>query len=133
MLSAALNRISGLPSRMTGAFGRPESTNEVLEVISAIASLIESCALAFKSAEPCSSWQGLAKWFTRVPLSFDELIFQDNPAALVVLAHWAVLAVKRAEQCGCWVLRGTAKSLTVLVDELLPADNHAARSLLAGL
>lgn len=133
MLSATLNRIGGLPSRMMEVFGRPESTNEVLEVIAATAALIESCSLTFKSAEPCSSWQGLAIWFTRVSFSFDEMVFQNNPAALVVLAHWAALLVNRAEQCGCWVLRGTAKSLTALIDVLLPADNLALRSLLAGL
>jgi hypothetical protein len=133
VLYGVLNRIGGLPFRMTEAFGRPESTTGVLEVIAAIGALIESCAIAFNSAEPSAGWRGLATWFAQVPVSFDEMVFQYNPAALVVLAHWAALLLKRAEQCGCWVLGGTAKTLLIFIGEILPANNHEVHSLFAGL
>jgi hypothetical protein len=134
------NRLATLPSRMTEAFGRPgsnrgisEDVEDVFVMLSATASLIECCDIAFASDEAGAALGAMAAWWTKVPDHFNVLVSQNSPAALVVLAHWATSLVRRAENCGCWFLGGAATAILCLVKYQLPADNLAMQGLVAGL
>lgn len=132
-LSALLNRLGALPSRMVEALGKPESIRDVLATLSAIAALVECCATSFASEEAGAAWRGMATWLTKVPDHFNHMVSRHSPAALVVLAHWAASLVKRAENCGCWFLRGSARMMLLHVAERLRADDRAVQSLVGGL
>ena len=131
--SALLNRLRALPSRMAETFGKPESARDVLATLSAIAALVECCDTSFASDEVGAAWRGMATWLTKVPDHFNHMVSRHNPAALVVLAHWATSLVKRAEHCGCWFLRGSEKTILLEIAERLPADDRAVQSLVGSL
>jgi hypothetical protein len=126
---ALLNRLHALPSHLAETFGKPESAQDVLATLSAIAALVKCCDTSFASDEARAAWQGMATWLTKVPDHFNHMLSYHNPAALVVLAHWAASLVKRAEHCGCWFLRGSAKKILLQIAERLPADDRAVQSL----
>ena len=131
--SALLNRLRALPSRMAEAFGKPDSAQDVLATLSAIAALVECCETSFASDDTRAAWRGMATWLTKVPGYFHHMVSSHRPAALVVLAHWAELLVERAEHCGCWYLRGAAKAILLQIVERLPADDRAVESLVRDL
>jgi hypothetical protein len=131
--SALLNRLCALPSRMAETFGKPESARDFLATLSAIAALVECSDTCFASEEVGAVWWGMATWLTKVPDHFNHMVSHHNQAALVVLAHWAASLVKRAEHCGCWFLRGSAKTILLRVAERLPADDRAVQSLVGSL
>ncbi|KAF4634557.1 hypothetical protein G7Y89_g3548 [Cudoniella acicularis] len=133
--SALLSRLHTLPFRMAEAFGKPDNVQDVLAVLSAIAALVEcySTSFAETSDEAGAAWQGMATWLTKIPDHFNDMVLLHSPAALVVLAHWAVSLAKRAEDCGCWFLRGSAKMILLLIAERLPADDRKVQSLLPEL
>lgn len=126
---ALLTHLYTLPSRMVETIGKPESVQDVLATLSAIAALIECCGISFVSDEAGAAWRGMATWLIKVPNHFNHLISSHSSAALIVLYHWASL-VERAEYCGCWFLRGLAKIVRLQVREQLPADNYAIQSLI---
>ena len=132
-LSALLNLFSALPSRMAEMFGKPESAQDVLATLSAIAALVECSDTSFASDEVGAAWCGMATWLTKVPDHFDHMVSHHDPAALVVVAHWAASLVKRAENCGSWFLRGSAKTILLRIAEQLPADDQAIRCLVGSL
>ncbi|KAK9238613.1 hypothetical protein V1525DRAFT_100195 [Lipomyces kononenkoae] len=129
--SAIFNLLSTLPSRMAETFGRPDSVGDVLASLSAIAALVECCDVSFASDEMGAAWRGMATWLTKVPDHFNRLVSRHDPAALVVITHWAALLVKRAEHCGCWFLTGLTKTILLQVAERLPRDDLAVQSLVA--
>ncbi|RDL30499.1 Uncharacterized protein BP5553_10377 [Venustampulla echinocandica] len=131
--SALLDCLRTLPSRMAEMFGRPDSGRDVLATLSAIAALAECCETSFASDDVGPAWRGMAAWLTKVPDRFNQMVSRRSPAALVVLAHWAAWLVKRAEDCGCWFLKGTAKTILLQIAERLPADDRAVQTLLEGL
>ncbi|KAK9326697.1 hypothetical protein V1520DRAFT_284757 [Lipomyces starkeyi] len=131
--SALFNRLRALPSRMAEMFGKPESARDVLATLSAIAALVECCDTSFASDEVGAAWWGMTKWLIKVPDHFNYMVSRHNPAALVVLAHWAASLVKRAEHCGCWFLRGLTKTILLQIAERLSADDHAVQSLVGSL
>ncbi|KAF2689453.1 hypothetical protein K458DRAFT_291114 [Lentithecium fluviatile CBS 122367] len=133
MLSATLSRLDALPSRMTEALGRPESTGNVFIVLSAIATLVESCSGSFASDDPGMAWRAMASWLTKVPNHFHSMVSRRDPSALVVLAHWAATLIKRAENCGCWFLRGSTEAVLRFVEQRLPRDDREIPSLIEGL
>ncbi|KAK9352943.1 hypothetical protein V1523DRAFT_412417 [Lipomyces doorenjongii] len=131
--SALFNRLRALPSRMAETFGKPESARDVLATLSAIAALVECCDTSFASDEVGAAWRSMTTWLTKVPDHFNDMVSRHNPAALVVLAHWAASLVKRAENCGCWFLRGLTKTILLQISERLPADDRAVQSLVGSL
>ncbi|KAK9482167.1 hypothetical protein V1527DRAFT_522231 [Lipomyces starkeyi] len=131
--SALFNCLRALPSRMAETFGKPESARDVLATLSAIAALVECCDTSFASDAVEAAWRGMTTWLTKVPDHFNHMVSRHNPAALVVLAHWAASLVKRAEHCGCWFLKGLTKTILLQIAERLPADNRAVQSLVGGL
>lgn len=117
------DRLRALPSHMADTFGRPENPQDVLVPLSAVASLVECCDMSFASDDPGSAWWGMATWLTRLPARFTDLVANHDPAVLVVVAHWAALLVNRAENCGCWCVRGLAMTVLLRIAERLPADD----------
>ena len=131
--SPQLNHLRALPYRMAETFGRPESARDVLATLSAIAALVECCDTSFASEEVGAAWQSMTRWLTKVTDHFNHMVSCHNAAALVVLAHWATSLVERVEHCGCWFLRGLAKTILLQIAERLPTDDLAVRSLVGSL
>lgn len=123
-LSTLLNHLGTLPSRMAEALGKPENTQDVLATLSAIAALVECCVTSFASDEAGTAWRAMATWLIKVPGHFNHMVSRHSRAALVVLAHWAVL-VERAEHCGCWFLKGSVRKILLRIAERVPADDFA--------
>ncbi|KAL4819950.1 hypothetical protein BDW67DRAFT_125339 [Aspergillus spinulosporus] len=123
VLAEIRNRLRDLPARMAETFGKPENIQDVFVFLSAIAALGECCDTSFASEEVGPAWWGMATWWTRVPLRFQELVAGHYPASLVVVAHWAALMVNRTERCGCWLVKGLAMTILLRIAELLPEDD----------
>lgn len=130
--TALLDRLRQLPFSMTEAFGRPDNTQDVLVTLSAITSLIECCESSCRSPNASSAWSNLTTWLARTPRRFNNMIFQSEPAALVVLAYWASM-LEQVELRGCWFLEGSAKVIVVKVTERLPPGDRAVQCLVEGL
>lgn len=131
-----LTNLLTLPSRMASTFGPPSSPHDVLATLSAIAALVEcSETIDFASFddEPQASWRGMATWVVQLPEDFEHMLSRHDPAALVVLAHWATVLVGRAERCGCWFLEGAGKRILRLIGEQLSGEDWKVRSLVRGL
>jgi hypothetical protein len=121
---ALLNCLRELPSRMAEAFGKPDSAQDVLATLSAIAALAECCDTSWASDEAEVAWQSMAKWvLANTPSYFHYMVSCHSRAALVVVAYWAASLVRRVEDCGCWFLKGSAKAILLEIAELLPSDN----------
>lgn len=122
--TALLNCLRELPSRIAQAFGKPNNVQDVLATLSAIAALAECCDTSFASDEAEVAWQSMAKWIlAKIPDHFHDMVSCHSPAALVVVAYWAASLVRRAENCGCWFLKGSTKTILLQISELLSADN----------
>jgi hypothetical protein len=130
--SQLLDRLGTLPFQMTKAFGRPDSAQNVLALMAAVAALVECCDRSFASNDAEAAWQGMATWLAKVPDQFNQMIASHDLAALVVIAHWTPL-IKRAEQCGCWFLGGSAERVQLEIAERLPPDSLMVRQLVADL
>lgn len=127
--SALLNLLRALPFRIAEGLGRPESTLDVFATVSAITIMVECCDISFACDEAGAAWQGLATWLANVPNHFNQMVQSHHPAALVVLAHWGAMLVKRAEHVGCWFLKGSAKIIVLQVARQLSAKGHAVLGL----
>lgn len=130
-LAAILTQLDTLPTRMAEALGRPDDIRSVFTALSAIATLIDSCVAGFE-IDDVALWATVA-WLSQVGEKFHEMLSRNEPAALVVLAHWAALLLRRVEEKGHWFLRGAAKSIVANVAERLPHDQSAVRQLIADL
>ncbi|KAI9702184.1 MAG: hypothetical protein M1820_006266 [Bogoriella megaspora] len=131
--TAILECLHALPFRMVEIFGKPDNIQDVLATLSAIAALVECCNTSFKSNEIGEASWGMATWLTKIPRHFNHLVACHSPAALVVVAHWAASLVKRADYCGCWFLRGSAKKILLQITERLPKGNCAIQDLVGSL
>ena len=127
--SVLLDLLRALPFRMAEVLGRPESAEDIFATLSAITAVAECCDISFACDETGAAWQGVATWLANVPDHFNQMVGQDDPAALVVLAHWAAILVKRAEQVGCWLLRGSAKMIVLQITRQLSVHGHTILSL----
>jgi len=133
MSSALLNRLRVLPYRMAEAFGKPDSAQDVLATLSAVAAMVKYCDTNFVSNEVGAAWLDMVTWLIEVPDHFNHMVSHHNPAALVVLAYWAAFLVKRTENYGCWFLRGLTKTILLQIAEQLPSDDRAVQSLVGSL
>ncbi|KAH7110613.1 hypothetical protein B0J11DRAFT_499115 [Dendryphion nanum] len=127
--SSLLNTLGALPSRMIEAFGKPESTEDVLVTLTANVALVECFAIGFSTTELMSILHGIMKWISIVPDHIFNMIKHDEPAALVLVAYWALL-IKRAEQQGCWYMDGLSGVITRLIAENMSIQKVAIRNLL---
>lgn len=125
LLSCLLERMSSLPSRMTESLGRPQGSEDlqgVMIALSAIARLIDSCVAGFETEFEEVNFCAMATWLSQASDEFHELIAHNNPAALIVLAHWAGYLVRRVEENGCWFLKGATNFILARIRERLPQD-----------
>lgn len=127
--SVLLNLLRALPFRIAEGLGRPESAQDVFATVSAITTVVECCDISFACDEAGAAWQGVATWLANVPDHFNQMVRRHHPAALVVLAHWGAMLVKRAEHIGCWFLKGSAKIIVLQVARQLSANGHAVLGL----
>ena len=131
--SVLLKRFHALPHRMAEVLGRPENVQDVFAPLSAITAVVECCDISFASDEVGTAWYGLVTWLAKVPDHFNQMLSRHRPAALVVLAHWAAVLVKRAERMGCWFLNGFAKIIVVEVARHLAANGRTILGLIEDL
>ena len=131
--SALLNHLHVLPFRIAEAVGPPEDAQDVFATVSAVATLVECCNISFASEEVGAVWQGVATWVSEVPEHFNQMVSRHRSASLVVLAHWAAVLVKRAEQVGCWFLRGAAKIILLQVARQLSTHGPTVLALVETL
>lgn len=127
--SVLLNLLRALPFRIAEGLGRPESAQDVFATLSAISTVVECCDISFACDEAAAAWQGVATWLANIPDHFNQMVRRHDPAALVVLAHWAATLVKRAERVGCWFLKGSAKIIVLQVARELSAKGRAVLGL----
>lgn len=130
-LSVILHRLNTLPTRMAEALGRPEDLRDVVVALSAIATLIDSCVAGFE-AEEATIW-AMATWLSKAAVEFHDMIAKNDPAALVILAHWAASLVRKVEEQGCWFLKGASELVLAKLAECLPLDRPAIRKLIEDL
>ena len=131
--SVVLDCLRALPGHIAERLGRPESAQDVLATLSAITTVGECCAISFAFNDAGAAWQGVATWLANVPDHFNQMVVRHHPAALVVLAHWAAMLVKRAERFGCWFLKGSAKTIVLQAARQLSANGRAVLGLVEGL
>ena len=127
--SVVLDLLRALPSRIAEGLGRTESTEDVFATVSAITTVAECCSISFADNKAGTAWQGVTTWLANVPDHFNQMIRCHHPAALVVLAYWAAMLVKRAEHLGCWFLKGAAKTTVLQVAKQLSASHRAVLGL----
>jgi hypothetical protein len=132
-LRAVLDLLGDLPSRMADGFTKPQNGPDFLATMSAIAALIKCCNISFSSEDVGTAWLGMATWLIKIPGHFNTMLAHCHAPALVVLAHWAALLVRRAEHCGLWFLRGLTNRTLLQVAELIPALETAIHSMLESL
>lgn len=133
ILSTVLSRVSSLPTRMAEALGRPEGREglrPVIVALSAIATLIDSCVAGFESDE--AAFWAMATWLSGAADEFHDMVVRYEPAALIVLAHWAASLARRVEENGCWFLKGASAYILSRIKERLP-DNALVHELVNGL
>jgi hypothetical protein len=138
--SALLNRLHKLPSLMAKAFGRPDPKDipDVLAIVSAVSMLIECCEERSATSMPSvvetvsTPWITMILWAYQVPRHFCDMVARHSPAALVVVAHWAVL-VKLTEEAGCWLLTGAAEMITKDIGARLRDERAEVPRLIDGL
>ncbi|KAF3033810.1 hypothetical protein E8E12_003059 [Didymella heteroderae] len=112
VLAKLLAHISSLPSRMADPLGRPqgpEGVRHLIVALSSIATLIDSCLAGFESETDEGTLSAMATWLAEASDDFNDMMAHNNPAALIVLAHWAGSLVKRVEENGCWFLKGASE------------------------
>lgn len=134
--SAAFNRLRNLPYRMAEVFGKPDNPGNVITTLSAIAELVLCCDAGFPSANgvmaPEAAWCALVMWPNNVLKGrFGDMLMEGEPAALVVMAHWAAILVKKAEQY-FWFLKGQGLMVYLLTVNVISHD-EAVQGLVAGL
>ncbi|KAL8902410.1 MAG: hypothetical protein Q9207_004745 [Kuettlingeria erythrocarpa] len=122
--SALLNFLHALPGRIAEGLGKPTSVQDVFATISSVDVLIRCCGISFACEEAEAGWQGMASWVANAPDHLNHMVGQNHPAALVVLAYWAAILVKRAELLGCWFLKGSANMIVLQVAKQLSTTNH---------
>ena len=118
---------------MMEVFGRPDNTKDVLVILAAISTLIDHCSSSFALVDSNVALREMESWLSSVPEHFHYMVSQRNPAALVVMAHWAATLIRWAERCGCWFLKGSARAILRYVERRLPKDDHVVSSLIEGL
>jgi hypothetical protein len=123
-------RLRTLPFHMSEALGAPNEASGVIVCLSAIDALNESAAWSFSTENMDILWKSMALWLQRLPRLFNEMLSRNDPAALIVFAHWLIL-VERAEQ-SYWFLKGLAGKMLVRTAEALP-DDPALRRLVQEL
>ncbi|PVH69684.1 hypothetical protein DL98DRAFT_505423 [Cadophora sp. DSE1049] len=131
--STVLSQLRAIPFRLAVLCDKPQSLRDGNTTLTAAAILDDCCHDSFASDGIDVPWHGMMSWLAQVPDQFNTLISKHNPAALLILAYWVAVLVRRAEQCGCWILKGAARKLLALIADGLPPDASKVRSLVKDL
>ncbi|KAJ6125566.1 hypothetical protein N7471_012883 [Penicillium samsonianum] len=121
-----LNRLQMLPYRMAEMFGKPDNERDAPAILLGIGSLLRC------SNDLPGAWQSISVWLSKTTDHFNHMVSLQNPAALIVLAHWAATLVKRTEVYECWFIHGFSRAIVLLISEHLSTDD-GGRSLVEGL
>ena len=121
--SAVLTLLHDLPFRIADGLGRSTNPQDVFATLSAISTAVQCCTISFARDDSTTAWHGVATWLANIPKHFTHMVARYHPAALVVLAHWAAVLLKRAERTGCWFLQGSAKIIVLQVARQLSASS----------
>jgi hypothetical protein len=110
-----LDRLRILPSRLSERFGRPSEVQSVLATLSAIAALVVCCEASFASDDRDLAWRAMVLWLIKLPEHFNLMIACRDPAAMAVVEIWLLL-VHRAEERGCWFLKGLSHKMYLEIE-----------------
>ncbi|KAJ5504915.1 hypothetical protein N7463_007789 [Penicillium fimorum] len=121
-----LNRLRMLPYRMAEIFGKPDNEQDAPAILLGIGALLRC------SDDLPDAWQSISTWLSKTTDHFKHMVSLQNPAALIVLAHWAATLVKRTEVYECWFMHGFSRAIVLLISEHLSTDD-GVRSLVEGL
>jgi hypothetical protein len=135
--TALLNRLQVLPYRMAEIFGKPDNDQDAPAVLLGIAALLECCTSVFESDDSpandlSGTWQGISAWLNKTTDHFNHMVSVQNPAALIVLVHWAAILVKRTEIYECWFIHVFSRAIVLLIHEHFSIDD-AIQGLVEGL
>ncbi|KAJ5914306.1 hypothetical protein N7504_003189 [Penicillium tannophilum] len=120
-----LNRIDMLPYRMAEIFGRPDHGQDAPAILLAIGTLSKCYTSSLEFDGLSGAWQYMAAWLIKTPDHFNRMVSHQNSAALVVLAYWAAILVRRAENCGSWFMYGLSGMILIQIREHLSKDEAA--------
>ncbi|KAJ5525733.1 hypothetical protein N7494_012383 [Penicillium frequentans] len=120
-----LNRIDMLPYRMAEIFGKPDHEQDAPTILLAIGTLFKCYISSLESDDLSGAWQCMAAWLIKTPYHFNRMVSHQNSAALVVLAYWAAILVRRAEDCGNWFVHGLSRIILSQIREHLSTDDAA--------
>lgn len=123
-----LRSLRELPFRMAAALSKPSSRDEFVVVVSAIEILTDCFNISYASDDDggTAAWLGMECWLREVPDAFNDMLSQQVPAALIVLAHWCLL-VKRVEGF-FWFMQGLEEKVVRGILKQVP-DNASIREL----
>ena len=113
-----------LPLKLAELYGRPKTFPEPWEIIRAIDSLSQ-CLVE-------SERQAAATWCQEMTPGFAAMVASGSEPALVVVAHWAALALRTAESRTPWLFDGLSDMVTGRVLRSLSRD-PGARALVTAL
>ncbi|KAK5678678.1 hypothetical protein LTS10_009122 [Elasticomyces elasticus] len=113
--SMLVQRLRMLPYRMAETLEKPDNAQDVVTVLSAVATLVESYEQSFTAACAAAAWQSVVTWVMNVSDRFVQMVVQSDIAAMVVVAHWAAILVRRAELVGCWWLTGCSEEMMMQI------------------
>lgn len=128
--SVLRDRLSVLPFRMAEVLEKPDTAPDFFATASAIEALVVCWSLSYSSDDPKAKREAMTLWLSVLPDHFSHMLYNQSYAALIVLAHWAVL-VERVEH-GCWFLKGSATKILDHVSNELPRLERI-QSLIRGL
>ncbi|KAK4950974.1 hypothetical protein LTR10_010967 [Elasticomyces elasticus] len=131
--SMLVQRLRTLPYRMAETLEKPDSAQDVITTLSAVGTLIDCYEQSFKADCATTAWQAVVTWAKNVSDRFVEMVVQSNIAALVVVAHWAAILIRRAELVGCWWLTGSSEEMMLQITSQLAAGNGRALCLVDDL
>ncbi|KAK5732778.1 hypothetical protein LTR17_010196 [Elasticomyces elasticus] len=131
--SVLAQRLRTLPYRMAETLEKPANAQDVVTVLSAVATLVESYEQSFTADCATAAWQAVVTWVKNVSDRFVQMVVQSDIAATVVVAHWAAILVRRAELVGCWWLTGRCEEMMLQTASQLAAGDGRALCLVDDL
>ncbi|KAK4890125.1 hypothetical protein LTR27_011117 [Elasticomyces elasticus] len=124
--SMLAQRLRTLPYRMAETLEKPDNAQDVVTVLSAVATLVECYNQSFTADCAAAAWQAVVAWVMNVSDRFVEMVVQSDIAATVVVAHWAAILVRRAGLVGCWWLTGCSEEMMLqIASQLAGGDGRA--------
>ncbi|KAJ5205412.1 hypothetical protein N7491_003963 [Penicillium cf. griseofulvum] len=112
-----LNRLRMLPYRMAEIFGKPDHEQDALAILLGIGALLRY------SDDLSGPWQGIRAWLNKTTDHFNHMVLLQDPAALIVLAHWAAILFQQAEAYECWFIHGFSRAIVLLISEQISTDD----------